>query len=137
MKKFKHQFIAYPNSVSTNTADLLIVKIMFNNIISQPCSQFMCMNVDNFNLNTPMKGPEYMKIHILQIPDEIMKEYNLHNCIHNNYVYVPINKEMYGLPQAGILANLLLEKQLNKFRFTKLTTQKACGNTKCIPSSWF
>lgn len=34
--------------------------------------------------------------------------------LHNGYVYVRIDKGMYGLPQAGILANDLLAERLAK-----------------------
>ena len=32
--------------------------------------------------------------------------------VHNDKIYVEIRKGMYGLPQAGILANKLLQKNL-------------------------
>jgi hypothetical protein len=34
--------------------------------------------------------------------------------VHNGYLYVDVRKGMYGLPQAGVLANVLLEKRLAK-----------------------
>ena len=56
-----------------------------------------------------------MKIPITQIPDEIITEYNLRNKVHTNRaVYVEIQKGMYGLPQAGMLANKLLKRRLAK-----------------------
>jgi spore coat protein CotF len=63
------------------------------------------MDVKNFYLNTPMDQPEYMQILVKHIPDEIMMEYNLHELVHEGYIYTRIEKGMYGLPQAGILAN--------------------------------
>ena len=53
-----------------------------------------------------------MKIDIL--PDEIIEKYNLCNIFHNEYVYFKINMGMYGLPEAGILANKILKKRLIK-----------------------
>jgi hypothetical protein len=47
------------------------------------------------------------------IPQEIINEYGLLTIAHNEFVYVAINKGMYGLPQAGILANKLLAKRLS------------------------
>ena len=46
------------------------------------------------------------------IPDEFAQEYDLHNKVHNGFVYMQIEKGMYGLPQVGILANKLLRKNL-------------------------
>ena len=49
------------------------------------------------------------------IPDEIIQEYKLHNiATPEGYIYIEVNKGMYGLPQAGILAQELLEKRLNQ-----------------------
>jgi hypothetical protein len=52
-----------------------------------------------------MERPEYMRFHTRQIPDKIMAAYKLLPLIHNKYVYVKITKGMYGLPQAGKIAN--------------------------------
>jgi hypothetical protein len=38
-------------------------------------------------------------------PDNIMQHYNLQEKALNGYVYMEIRRGMYGLPQAGILAN--------------------------------
>ena len=58
-----------------------------------------------------MDNYEYMFIPINQIPQEIIDHYNLHNIVHKGKVYMEIHRGMYGLPQAGILA----EKQLIHF----------------------
>ena len=41
-----------------------------------------------------------------------MDKYDLHKKVKNGYVYCEIVRGMYGLPQAGILANKLLKEQL-------------------------
>jgi hypothetical protein len=51
-----------------------------------------------------------MRLPINIIPDEIVLQCNLRTLVHNGYVYMKIRKGMYGLPQAGILANKLLTK---------------------------
>ncbi len=43
------------------------------------------------------------------IPDNIIKHYRLREKAVDGYVYMEIRKGMYGLPQAGILANKLLK----------------------------
>ena len=52
-----------------------------------------------------------MKIHIRNIPKAIMDYYKLWGLVYKDHVYVRITKGMYGLPQAGRLAN----DQLIKF----------------------
>ena len=58
-----------------------------------------------------------MRIPIKYIPQEIIDEYNASKFIKNGYIYVEIIKEMYGLKQAGIIANKLLKKRLSKYGF--------------------
>jgi hypothetical protein len=106
--------IDYPGDTSAPTADITTAKCLINSVLSTPNAKMACGDIKNFYLNTPMDRPEYMRIPINLIPPEITTEYNLHAIQHNDHVYVRINKGMYGLPQAGKLANDLLEKRLSK-----------------------
>ena len=51
------------------------------------------------------------------IPAEIVEAYNLTSLVHNGWVYIEIRKGMYGLPQAGILANKLLTTRLHEYGY--------------------
>ena len=104
--------IDYPHDVSTKTAELTTSKILWNSTLSTRDARYMTGDVKNFYLNTPLDRPEYMRIALALIPDEIIEEYNLRAIAHNGYVYMEINKGMYGLPQAGMLAHKLLAKRL-------------------------
>ena len=98
--------IHYPGNVSTTTAGLPTTKIIFNSTISTPGARFACFDIKDFYLNTHMTRYEYMRLHISQVPKAIIMElYNLWHLVHNNYLYVEICKGMYGLPQAGQIAN--------------------------------
>jgi hypothetical protein len=56
-----------------------------------------------------------MRLKITDIPDKIIKEYNLQELVtEDGYVYCAINKGMYSLPQAGIIAQELLKERLSK-----------------------
>ena len=52
-----------------------------------------------------MERYEYMRVPIWMLPNEIIKQYNLTPLFHNGFVHVEIRRGMYGLPQAGRLAN--------------------------------
>ena len=94
---------------------MLLVKIMLNSVVSTPGARFMSIDIKNFYLATPMKRYEYIKLKLNTLPDEIIREYKLRDiATPDGAVYVEVRKGMYGLPQAGILANELLEKRLNK-----------------------
>jgi hypothetical protein len=76
-----------------------------------PGARFMMMDISNFYLNSPLARPEYIRIKISDIPEEIINEYNLHDKVtESGHVHIEANKGKYGLPQAGLIANELLEK---------------------------
>ena len=43
--------INYPGEVDTPTADMLLVNLMLNSIVSTMNAKFMCINIYNFYLN--------------------------------------------------------------------------------------
>ena len=107
--------VHFPGDTGTPTAEMLLVKIMLNSVVSTPGARFMSIDIKNFYLATPMKRYEYIKIKLNTLPDEIIREYKLANiATPDGAVYVEVRKGMYELPKAGILANELLEKRLNK-----------------------
>ena len=59
---------------------------------------------------------EYMWINIRDIPDVIIKQYNLLTLANKyGFVLVKICKGMYGIPQAGILAHKCLVQNLHPY----------------------
>ena len=74
----------------------------------------MCGDAGNFYLATPLDRPEYMRIPIELIPQEFIDAKNLADKIKMvngvGYIYMKIIRGIYGLPQAGVLANKLLKK---------------------------
>ena len=59
-----------------------------------------------------------MRIHINDIPKEVQEEYNTDKYVdEDGYVYCEINGAMYGLAQAGYIANRDLTKHLAPFGY--------------------
>jgi hypothetical protein len=105
--------ITYPGNCGTPTADMLTTKVLLNSVISTKGAQFMTINIKDFYLNTPMVRPEYMRLKLSDIPNHIIALYKLDKlATPNGFVYVLIQKGMYSLPQAGIIAQQLLKKRL-------------------------
>jgi hypothetical protein len=90
--------IEYPGELTTRTADLTTSKILWNSTISTPGA-------------TPLDRFKYMKIKASLIPEEFTNQYQLHDKIHNGYVYMEIR---------FILANKLLKKRLAKHGYFEL-----------------
>jgi hypothetical protein len=95
------------------TADLTTAKLLINSTISRPGAIFLGVDLANFYLNTLLPDYKYMRLHLDIIPEEIVLINNLQDIAKpDRWVYIEIRMGMYGLPQAGILANNLLEKRL-------------------------
>jgi hypothetical protein len=107
--------INYPGKVATPTAEMLVAKMLFNSIISTRGAQFMTMDISNFYLMTPLHRPEFIRMKLSDIPDEIINEYKLRNkTTPSGSIYIVAYHGIYGLPQSGLIANKLLEKRLNE-----------------------
>ena len=59
-----------------------------------------------------MNQHEFLQMYIDLIPPEFVEKYDLYTKVLNGYIYVRIIQCMYGLPQAGMLANNLLKEWL-------------------------
>lgn len=91
---------------------MLTIKLLLNSIVSMQGAKFMTIDIKDFYFNTPMARPEFMRLKINDLPESIIEQYKLRDKVtKDGYMYVQINKGMYGLPQAGIIAQELLEKK--------------------------
>jgi hypothetical protein len=72
----------------------------------------MMMDIKNCYLDTPLPRFEYMKMLLSRFPEEIIQKYNLNALAVDGWVYIEIRKVVYGLKQAGLLANQLLQTRL-------------------------
>ena len=102
--------VHYQGEVTTCTTDLRTAKIHLNSNISTPDAKFMGLDFKTFYLNTPLNKHMFVCLTIKYIPKQFMDEYNLWDLEVNGFIYMEVMKGMYGLPQAGRLANLLLKK---------------------------
>ena len=109
--------------VGTPTADLLTVKLLLNSVVSTPGAKFLGLDLKDFYLNTPMKDPEYMRMKLSNLPEDVITHYNLLSLVDKKrYVFVKISKGMYGLPCAGLIAQQLLAKRLEKHGYHQSET---------------
>ena len=61
--------------------------------------KIMAMDISNFYLMTPLKRPEYIRLKLTDIPEDIIVEYGLSNkASKDGSIYIETNKGMYGLP---------------------------------------
>ena len=103
----------HENEMAVPAANLLEAKIIFNSTISTPNARFCTMDIKDFFLSSTIPKPEYMRMHISEIPEDIFTKYKMHTIKdHNGNIYFKIDKGIYGLKQAAILAYQQLKTHL-------------------------
>jgi hypothetical protein len=50
----------------------------------------MMMDINNYNLSTPLPRFEYMKMLLSRFPEEIIQKYNLNTLAVDSWVYIEI-----------------------------------------------
>jgi hypothetical protein len=107
----------YSGDVATSTADITTFKIRINITLSTEDFAMMMMDIKNYYLGTPLPRFEYMKMMLSRLPEEIIQKYNLNALAVDGWFYIEIRKGMYGLKQAGLFANQLLQTRLAPFGY--------------------
>jgi hypothetical protein len=107
--------VNFPGDCGVPTVDMVTDKLHLNSVISTKGACYCTIDLNDFYLMTQMTPSEYMHVKIKDLLEEFVTMYNLANkATSNGYVYIKIQKEMFCFPQAGILAQELLEQRLNK-----------------------
>jgi hypothetical protein len=126
----------YEGKTSTETAGMETIKIHINSTISRAKkgARYLCIDIGNMYLNTKLLSPEYMRIHIDLIPEEIRDTEEFMD--ENGYVYMEVAGAIYGLSQSGYLANQDLIKNLARHGYSPVMgthqskEHRVCGNTR-------
>jgi hypothetical protein len=115
--------VHYPFDAGTPTANLLTVKLLINSVISTPRARFFTRDIKNFYLCSPMTRYKYMRLKLSNMPDDVIAHYHLLDiATPDGYIYCKICQGMYGLQQAGIIAQELLAKRLKEHGYTQSET---------------
>ena len=68
-------------------------------------------------------------IQISNIPQEFVDKYNLTEKSHSGYIFERATKGMYGIPQAVLIANDVLVKNLEPYGYHPSIKKPYYGNT--------
>lgn len=108
---------------SALTASMTTVKLNLNATISEG-AKWMTADIVDYYLGTPLLKKEYMRVNIKYIPEKVLVKYE--GLIKDGYVMSEISKGIYGLPQAGLLAQERLVRHLAKNGYHQ------AKNTPCL-----
>jgi hypothetical protein len=129
--------IHYPDDVGTPTANLLLIKIFLNSVISTDGAKFATANLSNFYLMTSLKQPEYGRVKLMDIPDKIIGKYKLcEEATLDGWMYFKVMRGMYDLPQSGLNSHDELKERLNKEGYFKSPLVPALWKHKMRPTQF-
>jgi hypothetical protein len=115
----------YSGPKAARTADMVSIKVLLNAVASEG-AKFMTADIKDFYLGTPMDRKEYMRVHIDQIPPEARQKYVTEGLVKDGYVLAEITKGIYGLAQAGRLAQQRLVNHLAKHGYRPISKINPC-----------
>jgi hypothetical protein len=121
--------VNYPGATATHTASLEVVRALLNSTLCDD-AEWSAADIADYYLNTPLLRPEYMRMTRRQISPIIMAEYDLEQYFDGDIMHFEVNKGMYGLPQAGLLAQNRLIAHLADHGYTQ-STVVACVFQHC------
>jgi hypothetical protein len=113
--------LEYSGDVATSTSDITTYKILVSSTLSTEVAAMMMMDIKNYYIGTPLPRFEYMKMLLSRFLKEIVRNYNLTALAVDGWMYIEIRKGMYGLKQAGLIANHLLQTHSAPFGWTLAT----------------
>ena len=112
--------LPYSSDAGSLAASLLEAKLLFHSTILDvdKGACFMATDLKDFFLVTTMEESEYMRIHSRYFLMTFVKNDIDSKIAPHSFVYVWINKGMYGLKQATVLAYNLLAHNLKQDGYT-------------------
>ena len=121
--------IKYDEELSVRSADITTAKLHWNSVISTPHARYMCLDIKLFYLSADLEYYEYMKMWIID-------QYHLLQHAKDGMVHIEMRKAVYGLPQAGILANKKLCRMLEPHGYHEHDNTPGLWSHKTRPISF-
>jgi hypothetical protein len=115
----------YDGPTYAATASSTTVNLLLNSTVSDD-AEWMTADIVDYYLGTPMLTMEYMLIPLRYIPRSTQERYKLTQMDQSGTAMVEISKGMYGLAQAGRLAQDRLILHLAKHGYSQ------CTRTPCL-----
>jgi hypothetical protein len=110
--------------VRSTAVGIIDTKLHLNSTISDADegARYATCDIKDLFLGSKMKVFQYMKVHRRYIPQEIIDEYGLTDADFDSkgYVYMEIQKGMYGLKEASILAHEQLCEHLRPYGYSPM-----------------
>jgi hypothetical protein len=113
--------VDYQGETAAYTASLPTIKILLNSVVSDN-AKWMTADISDFYLGTPLPESEYMQINLRHVDQSVLDTYKLLDYATNGMLLVRVDKGIYGLPQAGRLAQERLIAHLSNHGYYQTRT---------------
>jgi hypothetical protein len=127
--------VKYESSPLVQTADLDMAKLHWNSVISTKNAKYVCLDIKNFYLTARLDYFEYMRMPLSLFPLWIQEQYNMVALALDGYVHLEMIWAVWGLLQAGIMANKRLRCKLAPFGYYEHTNTPGLWYHKTRPIS--
>ncbi len=125
--------IDYNDNASICTADPDTAKLHWNTVVSTENASYMCLDIKKIYLTAALEYFEYMKIPLSLFPMWTIEQYNLNKLVLDGWVYIEMRCAVWGLLQAGILANKRLHCKLAPIGYYKSVNTPGLWRHKSRP----
>ena len=98
-----------------------VVKLLLQSAISENM-HVLTMDAKDFYLNTPLTRPDYLRIPLNFIAPCVLDKHHLRPYMDKKAILFSVHRGMYGLPQAGDLAQIQLIKHLRAHGYEQTST---------------
>jgi hypothetical protein len=102
---------SFDGARSSQTVEYTTVKCLLNAVVTENADH-ITLDLEDFYLFTDLTEPEYMRMPLALIPISLRKELGMQDLPDNTSILWKVVKGLYGMPQAGLLAKLELNKLL-------------------------
>ena len=116
----------YDGDRASATVDHTTVKCLLNAIVSDDDSNHVTMDISDFYLESVLTRPEYMRLPVRLIPQAHRARFQVDHLADGEFIIWEVTKGIYGLPQAGLLAQQDLIRLLEQHNFVQ------CPHTPCL-----
>ena len=96
----------------------------------------MCLDFKKIYVTAALEYFEYMKIPLSLFPQWIAEQYDLSTHAKDRWVHLEMRRAVWGLPQAGILANKCLRRKLAPFGYYECVNTPGLWTHKTRPISF-
>jgi hypothetical protein len=113
---------AYEGPTSSPTADISLIKIHWNSVISDrrnfnTDTRYATLDIKDFYLMSTLPVPGWIKIPVKDVSQSLLEEHNLLQFVVDNHILCRVDGTMYGHPYAGRGANIDLVAHLASHNF--------------------